>query len=102
MEVDKAAKCPTEGLNQKFRLDRDERGRTTVIVSDSLTAEDISLQILSKISVDSLCEKIFQGADNAEESISFAERIELFADHYAKDEKISSESRFSSVNQLSN
>jgi hypothetical protein len=37
MMADKSATCPTDGLNQKFRLVKDANGRKSVSVSETLT-----------------------------------------------------------------
>ncbi|HKI52603.1 MAG TPA: hypothetical protein VJ987_00655, partial [Anaerolineales bacterium] len=60
MLADKSALCPTDGLNQKFRLAKDDGGRKTVIVSDSITSDDLTPPILSAINVDAICDQIFQ------------------------------------------
>ena len=86
MLADKTVHCPTDGLNQKFRLTRDETGRKIVAVSPELCADDLAPQILRKISVDASCEKIF--ADVNEDGRSFEEMITLFANSHARDVKI--------------
>ncbi|HEV8593791.1 MAG TPA: hypothetical protein VGQ55_16920, partial [Pyrinomonadaceae bacterium] len=58
MLADKTVHCPTDGLNQKFRLTRDEAGRKIVAVSPELCPDDLTPQILRKINVDASCEKI--------------------------------------------
>ncbi len=89
MLIDKSAECPADGLNQKFKMVTDIQGRKNISVSKSLTEEDLSPQILSKIDVDSICDLIYQGKDSKEDqALSFTERIDLYAEYYAKDEKI--------------
>jgi len=91
MLADKSAECPTDGLNQKFKIITDKRGRKGVLVSENLKEEDLSPQILSKVNVDPICDLIYKGKDNDEEqALSFTERIKLYAEYYAKDEKIES------------
>lgn len=58
MLTDKTAKCPTNGLNQKFRLIRDG-GRRRVEVSSTLVAADLDPWLLRPINVDSTCEKVY-------------------------------------------
>jgi len=89
MLVDKTVQCPTDGLNQKFRLARDNNGRTNVIVSDSLSDDDLTPQILCKVNVDDECKQIYKGKDGwSDPSKSFAERVEYFANSYISDRKI--------------
>jgi hypothetical protein len=91
MLADKSAECPTDGLNQKFKIITDPRGRKSVLVSESLNKEDLSQHILSKVNVDPICDLIYKGKDNKEEqALSFTERIKLYAEYYEKDEKIES------------
>jgi len=51
MLADKEAKCPTDGLNQKFRI-IEEKGRKKVKVSDKLSQEDLTPPILCKINAE--------------------------------------------------
>ncbi len=89
--ADKSSTCPTEGLNQKFRLVKDQNGRKSVSVSDGLTEADLIPPILCKVNVERECEQIFAGTDGgSDQSLSFKQRIDLFADHYASDTKIPS------------
>jgi hypothetical protein len=89
MMADKSARCPVDGLNQKFRIVKDSSGRKSVEVSKDLSEKDLSEQILCQINVDSCCDQIFAGTDSkAKESRSFEERANWYAEHYARDEKI--------------
>ncbi len=89
MMADKKALCPTEGLNQKFRLKKDKNGRRHVSVSDKLNDDDLTPPILCKVNVDLECEKIYQGTDSKEKrDLSFAAQINKFAEYYSLDEKI--------------
>jgi len=91
MMADKSSMCPTEGLNQKFRLVKDHNGRKSVSVSDGLTEADLTPPILCKVNVDTECEQIFAGTDGgSDQSLSFKQRVDLFADHYGSDIKIPS------------
>lgn len=90
MLADKSATCPTDGLNQKFRLAKDDSGRKTIITSDSITADDLNPPILSAVNVDETCNMIFQGTDGSDISLPpFADRVISFAEHYKSDQKIS-------------
>jgi len=89
MMADTSALCPTDGLNQKFRLVSDGLGRKSVKVSDTITDEDLSLPILCSVNVDDLCTKIYEGGDGEQDlGLPFAKRVIYLADHYASDTKI--------------
>ena len=90
MLADKDAKCPTDGLNQKFRI-IEEKGRKRIMVSESLSEEDLSQPILCKIDTDDACRMIY--SDDYEyqnNTLSFSELINIFAENYHKDLKIKS------------
>lgn len=90
MMADKSAKCPTDGLNQKFLLVKDSKGRKSIAISDHLTPADLAPPILCRIKVDDDCDQIYAGKDGYfDTGLSFEERVNLFASHYASDEKIS-------------
>jgi len=91
MMADKSVGCPTEGLNQKFRLIKDENGRKSVTVSSSLSDADLTPPILCKVNVNAQCDQIYAGTDGGgDHTISFAKRIELYAQSYVSDLKIQS------------
>jgi hypothetical protein len=81
MMADKNSKCPVEGLNQKFRIVRDETNRTGIKVSASLTAEDLKEQVLIKVLVNDMIDLIFKDG-------SFNEQISSLASAYENDKKI--------------
>ena len=58
MLADKSAVCPTEGLNQKFKIGKEKNGRTRISVSFDITAEDLTPMILTKVNVDEYCDII--------------------------------------------
>jgi len=89
MMADTSSFCPTDGLNQKFRLVTDKNGRKSIEVSASLKPEDLSSPILIKVNVDDLCSKIYEGLDGEQGlGLRFVDRVTFFADHYAADSKI--------------
>ena len=91
MMADKSATCPTDGLNQKFRLVKDVNGRKGVSVSETLSDADLTPAILCKVNVDAECEQIYAGSDGgSEQPLSFTQKVDLFADHYASDTRIQS------------
>ncbi len=86
MLVDKSSTCPTDGLHQKFRIKRDSNDRVSIIVSDDITAEDLSQKILRELNVDS---EIQYMIDNEKfRTQSFYEYVIFVADKYMKGEKI--------------
>jgi len=89
MMADTSSVCSTDGLNQKFRLMTDGRGRKFVQVSKNLTDEDLSSPILITVNVDDLCTKIYEGLDGDQGlGLPFVDRVTYFAEHYASDTKI--------------
>ena len=89
MLADKAAKCPTDGLNQKFRVRKDHRNRKMVKVDTALSAEDLSVPLLGMLPVDEYVGMIWNGAGTDD----FIERgfegtIAWLAEAYARNEKI--------------
>jgi hypothetical protein len=90
MLVDKNAVCPTHGLNQKFKIVKDQHGNKSISVSPDLTQEDLSTWLLKRVDVDDCCEVIYNqpfGSDVA--PLSFVEYVDLLADKYTRDQKIS-------------
>ncbi len=81
MLPDKTSLCPVDGLNQKFKIRRDDSNRKGCIVSNSLSKEDLKEQILVKVPVDDVIDTIMEDG-------IFLENIKYFASAYEKDEKI--------------
>ncbi|MCF8059964.1 MAG: DUF2779 domain-containing protein [Bacteriovoracaceae bacterium] len=84
MMADKNAECPVDGLNQKFRIVRDESNRTGIKVSNTLKDSDLKKQILVKVPVDDMIDKIMEDG-------TFLKSIDCLAAAYEKDKKIVSE-----------
>jgi len=62
-----------------------------VYVVGSMTDADLTPPILCKVNVDVECDQIYAGIDGgSDQSLSFTQRVDLFADHYASDTKIPS------------
>ena len=88
MLADKSTLCPTDGLNQKFRI-RTIDGRKRVTVDSPLTPEEKSAPILTQINVDDCCDYIWNDDyDFRESSLPFYDLVDTFADQYEKDVKI--------------
>ena len=86
MLTDKNAICATDGLNQKFRITRDETNRKGVTVHSSLSPEDLEHQVLVKVPVDRAVDYIQNQV--YEDGRSFSEEIRYLSDAYEKDERI--------------
>jgi hypothetical protein len=88
MLADKGAKCPTDGLNQKFRI-IEENGRKKIKVSDKLSKEDLTPPILCKIKAEDACRIIYSDDYEFKNNVlCFSELINTFAEYYHKDIKI--------------
>ncbi len=89
MTVDQSTVCPTDGLNQKFKIVTNPAGAKQVIQTASLTEEEIKNPILRIDPVDDLCEIIYSDAYSTPSgNLSFTELVNYLASHYAEDEKI--------------
>lgn len=80
MLVDKDSHCPTNGLNSKFLLTRNDMGRLIVKIMQPLTHEDLSIRLLKEINVDHLIDKIWSECDL--NGLSFEKRFENFSQQY--------------------
>ena len=89
MMADKNALCPTNGLNQKFKIGKDENGRKSVVVTQCLSEAELDNPILCRVNVDACCEIIY-GMNFGDDArpLSFVEYVDLLADCYIRDEKI--------------
>lgn len=89
MLVDKNSVCETEGLNQKFKLAKDEKGRKYVKVSSDLSEQDLANKLLISIPVDDVIQYIYEGKDDINVfGKSFEEAVSFLAEAYQKDEII--------------
>lgn len=90
MLADKEAKCPTERLNQKFRV-IEENGRKKIKVSGKISEEDLTPPILCKINAEDACRIIYsEDYEFNNNTLSFSELINTFAENYHKDLKMKS------------
>lgn len=81
MLADKTSVTTTSGLNQKFKLIRDESNRKGVKVDSSLNDDDLKSKILVKVDVDETIQFILKDG-------SFAADIERLSKAYNEDHKI--------------
>ncbi len=88
MVVDKDSTCPTDGLNQKFRITKDENGRVKVISSVNLSEEDLSQKILKKVNVSDEISFIFSEMKFRKDTMSFSEYVNFLNEHYLNDIRI--------------
>lgn len=85
--IDKTSKCPTDGLNQKFRTKRID-GRTTVFTMP-LTEDDLSVKILHSVNVDDVCDGIYSGRYfEIDGGLTFEGTIDALATAYRDDRKL--------------
>ncbi|MGB3725559.1 MAG: DUF2779 domain-containing protein [Glaciecola sp.] len=90
MLVDKTAKCPTDALNQKFLLTKNEHNRKGVEVSSDVNSTDLSTKLLTKIKVDKTIDLVYeQELCTGMPAQSFIENINALAAFYETDQKIS-------------
>lgn len=87
MLADKMAKAPSGGMNQKFRIYKDENGRKCTKIVTPLTKRELEKQILCKISVDEAIEHIYSSRFT-EKQLTFKQYVKWLADNYKDDTKI--------------
>ncbi len=87
MLVDKNAECPTDGLNQKFRISKDKDNRVKIIVSNTISDEDLSHKILIKINIDNEINFIFNN-ERYRDTQTFSQYVFYLAENYCNDIKI--------------
>ncbi len=65
MLVNKDSICPTDGLNRKFFLTKDESGKQRVKILEPLSSDDLSVHLLKEINIDHLTDKIWSETDDS-------------------------------------
>ncbi|MGI6449069.1 MAG: DUF2779 domain-containing protein [Desulfitobacteriia bacterium] len=89
MMADKNAVCPTDGLNQKFKIYRDSNGRKRVAVSSTLREEDLCQRILCLQKVDDCCDHIYRDFyPFLDSDLSFSDLVHTYAEYYSQNRKI--------------
>jgi len=84
--VDKDSVCPSDGLNQKFKISKDQTGRKKVELKGEITEEDLSTKILIEKNMDDLCQVIYQRSYSYEgKERSFSNLISLLSNNYEND-----------------
>ena len=92
MLADKSKTCSVDGLNQRFKIQRDAKGRSHVQVVAGTTAQSIGSAILTQVDVDALIDEILapvQIATGVE--LTLMERAAQWAHHYREDLRIAPE-----------
>ena len=89
MLADKNSVATVDGLNQKFLLKTVEDERTVVEIVGDVSPDGLGEEVLIRVCVDALTEKIFNGTDspNPPEQ-GFTDYLHYLADMYERDEKI--------------
>jgi hypothetical protein len=85
--VDKNAKSPSDGINQKFKIVEDKNHRKGIKVSSSLNQEDLSRNLLCEVPVDYYCNLLISSEFN-ENIFGLDNLIDRYSESYSKDEKI--------------
>jgi hypothetical protein len=89
MMADKQRKATVEGLNQRFLMREQAGDRTFVEYVGDVSRTALGDEILTRVNVDDLCERIYEGTDSKDPlQPSFAAYAAFLADHYRRDEKI--------------
>ncbi len=92
MMANKNAECPTDGLNQKFKIVRDESNIKGIKVSSTLTEEDLKKRILIQVPVEDEIQLIYDCKDSKERrERNFFDEVEFLAEKYQNDEKVITE-----------
>ncbi|HNW77102.1 MAG TPA: DUF2779 domain-containing protein [Bacteroidales bacterium] len=87
--ADKNSITTVNGLNQKFHVVRDQSGRVKTVTSGDVTPPALGDEILVKVYIGDLVERILQGTDGAGLiNQPFHEQVQFWADHYERDEKL--------------
>lgn len=86
MLVNKNVQTSVDGLNQKFQLYKDEKGRTSVRVIGDADLSALGDKILIPVNVDNLVSRIWSGTDSPNAAgNSFEERIREYSSSYEND-----------------
>lgn len=89
MLVNKNAIAPTRGLNQKFKIRKDENGRSAAFVSGDITQEDVTEKLLIPINAEAACHKVYEKEYHyMNKSLTFDALIHELTYNYKNDIKI--------------
>jgi hypothetical protein len=90
MLADKQAQCPTDGLNQKFKIIKDASGRKKVVITQELTNLGLSEPILCRVNVDACCDVVYSSRYGDDGSMNFSEYVNHLSDCSEQNIKIPS------------
>ena len=85
--LDKLAICPTQGLNQKFRITKNENGQVKIVVSDKVSEDDLSVKLIIEKNIDDEINFINQKFKSPN-GMSFIEYIDYVALGCLSNEKL--------------
>ncbi len=85
--ADKASRCPTDGLHQKFRI-VNHGGRRRCVVEGEVTPEDLDPKIMCIVPAEEACKLFATQMDPFDGVRTFEDHIAFLADHYERDIKI--------------
>ncbi|MCK5742118.1 MAG: DUF2779 domain-containing protein, partial [Chlorobi bacterium] len=91
MLSDKSQAATVNGLNQRFRIVSNSRGRKSVEIVGDVSLEALGNQLLAEIPVEQYCDMILSDAD-------FLQDIQDFAKNYKLDRRIPSNIKFECKN----
>lgn len=81
MLTDKSKMTVAPGLNQKFRISTDDRGRKGIHVTKPLTDRERQSPVLTSVGVDSLCSDLYNSMDHGlGVAETFSEMVERFSE----------------------
>lgn len=84
--ADKDSKCPSDGLNQKFKISKDKYGRKQVKLRGEISKEDLSEKILIEKDMDELCQVIYNKIYSYQgKETSFSNLLNLLSNTYKDD-----------------
>ena len=86
---DKNKACPTDGLHQKFKIERLENGRKTVVLQQPLTEEEMKKKILVPVPANEAIGVLENSSfDLSDQALSFEELVDSLAYFYQNDQKV--------------
>lgn len=83
--ADKTSHATVDGINQRFFLSLDEKGRSRAEVQPGTTLKDLGARILVEVPVD---EEVSLLLKQKCEGLSFQQRVKLYSDSYKADEML--------------
>jgi hypothetical protein len=91
MMADKKKQATVDGLNQKFFVKKDSHGRLGVNIKGFVNKSDLGEEILVRVPIDDIIEKIFMGTDSKEPPLqSFIDKVHCLEKQFVENKKIAS------------